>query len=365
MERQIEERRERLFRTMGDVGGDLIDTAEKRRFEMSLWRKWLPIAASLMLLVGLGLLVVPMFQSTAETEAVQTVETTEAAESTPEEMLQDSESGLENREPAADQQAAASGLERLVVQGMIYYVQAHYSAEHAELGTYLGTVTKADDPALVGAAVYGGGEPKEGQTLPLVIFVEYDGGYLYCLTYYAWDGPLFTAQDVREYWNIGKWDRLTQLFAVPELTFTEAGALSAEELVEFFLMTIQMEQKAGRRTEDLNRFLWSRQDVYVIPLEDVRAQLDRYLEGYVLEPEALTQYDRELDALILPSLQCTEKQVYLMPEQETSYDSENDVLTLVVSAYEEESGANRLFTRVYTIRFTEDRCCFESICERS
>jgi len=319
------------------------------------------VAVCMVLLVGLGLLVVPMFRSTVETEAVQTVEATQEAESTPEETLQDPEPGLENRKPAADQETAPSGLERLVVQGMIYYVQAHYSAEHAELGAYLGTVTKADDPALVGAAVYGGGEPKEGQTLPLVVFVEYDGGYLYCLTYYAWDGPLFTAQDVQEYWNIGKWDRLTQLFAVSELTFTEPEALSAEELVEFFLMTLQLEQKAGRRTEDLNRFLWSGQEGYVIPLKDVRAQLDRYLEGYVLEPEALPQYDWELDALKLPTLQCADPPVYLMPEQETAYDSEQNVLTLVVSAYEEENSVNRLYTREYIIRFAEDRCCFERI----
>lgn len=365
MEMQIYERRERLFRALSDVGGDLIDTAETRRFSAGAWRKWLPVAACMTLLVGLSLLALPVLRSGEEPEAAQIIEQsqqflTDTKGTVPEETIDEPKEGYGT---SGGQAYAAENWERLVIQGMIYYVQACYKAEDAELGTYLGTVTGADNPELVGAAVYAGGEPKEGQKLPLVVFVEHEGDYLYCLTYYAWDGPLCTAQDVQAQWEIGKWDWLLQHFAVPDVTFEEAAELTAEELLEFFLATLQLERAVGRRTTDLDRFLWSQQDVYVIPAEDVRNQLDRYLQGYVLNPAELEQYDPAVDAFILPVLAVQESSVYLMPEQGTVFEAETGVLTLVVSAYEDDDCRLRLYTRTYTIRLDEDGCYFEHIRE--
>ena len=56
-----EEKQERLFRALGDVGSDLIDMAEKQTFAPSHWRKWGSLAACLAVILCLSVLALPYF----------------------------------------------------------------------------------------------------------------------------------------------------------------------------------------------------------------------------------------------------------------------------------------------------------------
>ena len=52
---------ERLFRVLGDVGSDLIATAEQKVFARNPWRQIIPVAACLLAVVGLSLAAAPRF----------------------------------------------------------------------------------------------------------------------------------------------------------------------------------------------------------------------------------------------------------------------------------------------------------------
>ena len=80
---------------------------------------------------------------------------------------------------------------------------------------------------------------------------------------------------------------------------------------------------------------------YIIPMEDIAAQLDRYLDGNSWPRFA------ENRALVLKTLEA-ERQ----PETFAAAVFEEDRLILTTDCYE------------YIIRFTEDRCVYESIQER-
>ena len=172
--------------------------------------------------------------------------------------------------------------------------------------------------------------------MPLEIFVEQeDGRYLYCLTYYAWDGAACTLKEAQKMEDLSA-------FALGE-AFSDPAELTEPQLVRFFLRTLELERQTGRRTEDLNRYLWydAAEDCYIIPMEDIAAQLDRYLDGNSWPRFA------ENRALVLKTLEA-ERQ----PETFAAAVFEEDRLILTTDCYE------------YIIRFTEDRCVYESIQER-
>lgn len=54
-------KQEKMFRAVGDVGDDLIHMAQIRKFRPSVWRRVLPMAACLAVIVAVGALVVPKF----------------------------------------------------------------------------------------------------------------------------------------------------------------------------------------------------------------------------------------------------------------------------------------------------------------
>lgn len=317
-----EERSERLFRALGGVGGDLIDLAEKQVFRPGIGRRLLPVAVCLALLLGLTALIQPMFR--VETKDQAQMAAPALPEAAPAEQEKPSVLQWTNREAAAK--------ERLTVNGTIYYIEAVYEAQNAKLGQLVGTVD--------GAAVYAGGETwkpdRWGRDMPLEIFVEQaEGGYLYCLTYYAWDGAAYTMEDARELEDL-------TVFALGS-AFADPAELTEEQLVTFFLQTLELEQQAGRRTENLNRYLWydAAEDRYIIPMEDIAVQLDRYLDGYTWPRMA------EHRALVLQTLE-----MEWDPEGFAAAVFEEEYLILTTDRY------------VYTIRFAEDRCVYESIQER-
>ena len=350
-----ERRQELLFRAIGGVGGDLVDGAERKTFPLGFWRKWTPVAACLVLLTGLALWAGPWFLPgpAAPAEPQPPAQTAEPpmTEKPPEEQAKP--------EQPVEQEPLQPKV-RLIVFETEYYVEAYYPPDRVEPGPKLGVVASSDGAVLDGAAVYQAGEAKKenkaGQQIPLEIFVEYDGGYLYCISYFAWDGPLYTAEEIRELWQIGKWDTLLQVFGGGPV-FDDPAALTAEELRDFFLQTLRMEEAAGRRSRDLSRYLWEDGDRYLIPLEDVTDQLDRYLAGYVFTPRGQPWYDEAYEALVLDSLEPPET-LQLRPVNTTAF--EGDTLTLVADCCSDD-GRTVLERRTYTIRFTQNGCIYESI----
>lgn len=324
----MEERQERLLRAIGGVGGDLIATAEQKRFPMRVWQKWLPVAACLVLLVGLTALVLPILRTEPEMEvtmeAAQPVTQPEAETDT-----------VEQEETAAVQvlfrwsDEEVQPKERLIIGGTIYYVEAVYEAEREALGDWVAAVD--------GWNVYAGGSTwkpdKWGTSMPLEVFAAQEDGYRYCLTYYAWDGPTYTMEEAKAL------EDLTVLAL--GVDFADPADLTEEALVSFFLDTLALERQAGRRTVDLDRYLWydETKDVYVIPAEDVAAQLERYLEGWNW-PELA-----EHEALVLNTLEPAERE----EERFAAAVFDEDTLNLTTDK------------RTYTIRFTADGCLYQRI----
>jgi len=313
-----QERSENLFRAIGGVGGDLIDLAEKKTFRPGYLRRLLPLAACLTLFLALGLWLQDLFPVERETDLQLTAPPQAAA------PVESAAYRWSDRPITAK--------ERLTVNGTIYYIEAVYEAKSAKRGDQIGQVD--------GKAVYIGGETFKqdhwGREMPLEIFVEQeDGRYLYCLTYYAWDGAAGTMEEVRQMEDLSA-------FALGE-AFSDPAELTEAQLVRFFLRTLELERQMGRRTEDLNRYLWydAAEDCYIIPMEDIAVQLDRYLDGNSWPRFA------ENRALVLKTLEA-ERQ----PETFAAAVFEEDRLILTTDRYE------------YTIRFTEDRCVYESIQER-
>lgn len=365
----MEERKERLLRAIGGVGGDLIDAAEKRRFAAGPLRRLLPMAACLALLAGVGLLVLPWFQGTKEETA--RIEETVAEQEQPEQPEQPGQEELAEEMPAEDEgiteQPAAEPKERLVVLGTVYYVEAFYTDEEAAdyLGQRIGTVEQSDRTELAGEQVFMKKDCStqliNGKQVPLEIFVMQEKGYLYCLTYYAQAGPLLSFQEVLNQLEGGEGNDLRQLLAVDMPCFGEASELAAEDLLQCFLLTLKLERDAGNRTEDLDRYLWLEEDAYVIPTADVTRQLDRYLEGYEFKPEQWPGYDPQRQALILEELTPRASVGVLVPTGEPGWGTDGTVVWTYASRVAHADSTIPVELRNYVIRFTDSGWIYESI----
>ena len=351
-ERQLDPRGEWMFRAIGDVGSDLIDSAEHRRFAAGIWRRLAPLAACLVLLVGLGLLAAPLLQTPPQETAPATP--LPAEPSTP--VLEEQESVVQEYDDAV-----AVPKERLVVLDTVYYVEAHYTDAEAApyLGEALGTVSQADRPEAEGEMAYAkkdcGVLVRDGVELPLELFVVQEQGYLYCLTYYAQTGPLFS-EEMRQ----TGWQFLTPLLSLEIPLFDRAEDLSSEELLQMFLLSLELERLAGRRTEDLDCYLWQKKNAYVVPVEDLCRQLDRYLEGYVFDPEQCGAYDAGLQALVLEDLQPKEVQGVLRLLQ---VEDLGETLQVQVGRYPTRDSDTLVELRRYEIAWTQSGCVFRSIVE--
>lgn len=352
---------ERLFRAIGGVGGDLVDLAERRRYPVSRWKRLAPLAACLALLVGLGLLFAPAFHPKQEFALFEDV--VGPLPGTAEEMVQHSQTNA----PAEEAEPLPTAVEQLVVRDTIYYLEAVYSPEEASphLGTRLDVVEQADRPELAGAAVY----TKDGSTdrddLPLEIFIQGDGCYYYALTYYAPAGPVFTREEALALWsqweNSG-WMALSQTFALDAATFDRASDLNADELLQLFLLTLKLERELGKRTADLDRYLWLAEDgTYLVHPADLTRQLDRYLEGYHFLPEQCRAYDSDRAVLVLHSLEPTPSHGVLIPLEHSTFDPETGVLNLHVVRCADAVSREPLELRSYEIRFTETGCILDRI----
>lgn len=410
-------REEKLFRAIGEVGGDLIDMAEKRVFTPSRWRRWGSIAACLAVILCLSTLALPYFpmgcgssapnQNTSSDENLAVSADTAPADTAPEEV-DPADSGTTEESPETpgigteetDGVEAGRTKEQLVFLNTVYYPEALYSAEEARgyLSDYLGTVTDADQASLIGAPVYlksGSSVRQDGDTgVPLEIFVETGDGYLYCLTYYASAGAYFTFDQAQALWERGQEEALLQRFVMtlelgcPELQadpaaeapypweglldFSSPSELTARQLEYLFSLLLNQQTYGGYRSYDQYSYLWFQQETpegpewsgmdgcFVIPMADVTGTLDRYLDGYTLDPAQMDGYDAERDALILSTISGLGGERWLHI-QTARFDAETQTMVLTVVKYGDASGETVSAVREYTIRFAGGCCYYDSI----
>ena len=376
---------ERLFRVLSEVGSDLIATAEQKRFARSSWRRILPAAACLLLIVGIGLAAAPYLVTVQRPETAASAPAAEPArkDGVPETAVSVEEPATERSEAPAVNQKTARALgetkQQLVFWDTVYYVEAQYTEEETALllGDLLGAVAQADEPSLLEKPVYSrvGSETREDgkeRQIPLEIFVKNEGGYLYCLTYYHSGLPLMDWTELQYHWENGLFTELMELLVLPveesllaadlELSFFgQAGELTSEQLLHFFLITLQMERNWGTRTEDLDRYLWEYADGYLIMPEDVTRQLSRYLDLFTFDAETLDAYDPALGGIRLDTLKVeTSDRNLTMQVEEDGFelDEANKRINVTFGWYDE---AGLVKSRYYSICFREDRMVYASI----
>lgn len=387
---------EELFRAIGDVGGDLIDMAEKATFAPSRWRRWGSIAACLVVLAGLTALLLPYVTMGSGENSTATVLEAKPGAAPEEPAAEDMASVEEDTDSTAeaalktdmDGMNALASKEQLIFGDVIYYVEALYSDEEAQthLGRYLGTVTDADEEAYIGERVYqkSGSDMQDG--LPLEIFVLTEKGYLYCLTYYASAGAYCTWEEAEALLTDGEEALLDKFVTaveqgIPDTTdlwnFTDPSELGADQLAVWFRLVLNQQADTGYRSWDLYSYLWFQpmEDLpedseydqeggcYVIPLEDVTGVLDRYLDGYTLDPSELSGYDAEQDALILPAIRnlFDGEPQFALRLAWAEFVEETNTLHLTVERYTDETYETLTAVRTYTIRLENGGCYYDSI----
>lgn len=163
-------KKEKLFRALGDIGADLIEKAEFRTFAPGIWRRWAALAASLALVLSLGVLALPYFPmgcgssdtmapehaSKSESEAPESVE--DESES-PAELPDMEEEAVEEESTPEDNDAApedGAPYRTLTVAGKRYAVLPWPELElmESDIGEALGQVEAADAEEWLGCTAY-------------------------------------------------------------------------------------------------------------------------------------------------------------------------------------------------------------------
>jgi len=366
-------KQEVLFRALGDVGEDLIHMAETRKFR-NQWKKWASLAACLVLIVSLSALVLPYFpmgcgasmqkeEAAAAPEAPAAME--EAApemEEAPAEDQMKMESTTEESAPVEEEAPAeaapegsgaldtvpeSEGASVFTVCDTIYYLSDWVGAPEEtprDLGDYLGDVTDADDPALIGCPVYAeaysawfSNHAVDGQIVAQNVFVETPDGWRYATTGNEKTVSRFTVADVQSAIDNGETKWIIDTFVRPveaqQVELLEGGAVAdSETLNGLFLASLQM------NTGVAMDWLWIQEDLsLLVSPQDVERRLARFLDDFAYDPTETAAYDpaagmlrfsadelyQEANGLYLKRASVEGNQVWLwvgLPESDDLYD---------------------------------------------
>ena len=166
-------KQEKLFLALADIGDDLIERAETRRYSNSGWKKWVSLAASVVLVLCLGTLVLPALPIGCGSEGAPLAETDSSvyesiADDMKDEFVADDYEAVPEEAPAEQpetvtedgmkEEAAPEAEEQLllVIGGQQYAVEEWPELEisRADLGEPFGTVTAAFEEDLIGCSAY-------------------------------------------------------------------------------------------------------------------------------------------------------------------------------------------------------------------
>ena len=319
--------------------------AETRKF-YNQWKKWVSLAACLVLIVSLSALVLPYFpmgcgssKETAteecaapaaaekekaeapaeEAPAVQEEAKMESAteESAPVEEEAPVEEAPEAEAGVMDQIPEGHGVTQLTVCSTIYYLpdvlleDAYIDGKPGSLGEYIGDVTDSDDESLIGCAVYAvqhttwfSNHAVDGKSVPQNIYVEGPDRWLFGTTGNEKTVSRYTAADVQNAIDTGETQWIIDTFVKPVeaqvVDLLEGGKVAdSETLNGLFLASLQM--NAGTMVDWV---WWDNGGITVHP-EDVEQRLHRFLDEFTYDPTVTEAYDPETGLLHF-----TEKQVY-------------------------------------------------------
>lgn len=305
---------EKLFRALGDIGDDLLHMAEHRRFANG-WKKWASLAATLVLVVSLGLLALPYFPMGCGASAPDMNNSTAAdTETTPADRLPEDGTDTASK-PEIDQglydaaeqpeqaQVETAAKTTVVCGGTIYYLNESVvlpGQTPANLGEAVGTVTKSSDEALVGCTVYATTEATwftnnavDGWAVPNQIYVWNGQDYVYGTTFNEKIVSRYTAADVPAMSD----DQLVEIFAMPleaqdGIIDCVNGQMDSETMNLLFLASLSM--NTGLPLTDL----WDHDGTLEVPPEDVQRRLERFLDdASTYDPTQTSAYDPDTGML--------------------------------------------------------------------
>lgn len=373
-----EEKQERLFRAIGDVGADLVDMAEKQTFAPSRWRKWGSLAACLAVILCLGVLALPYFPSGCGSSSANESSASPSAAVTEDAATTNSTAEVAESEQAtvteADTAADAAVRTRFVFRYTYYYLTdrepSPLDTPPSVLGELLGEVEACEDETLVGCPVYRYLNTTEydnhsvnGLTVPQEIWVETEDGFRYAITLNEKTVARYTVDDVMEHLEADDSDWIVNTFvgALWEMDdFSEPSELTGEQLNRFLWYTCDMNTGVSPLT------LWREDDgAYIIPADEAAWRLSRVLDPVAYDPTETAAYDADRNALVYvyETLPLSDALVFLRLELLEMIDE--NTLLLYVSEYgtdaDLDSEAARLTTREFMIRFDEDAWRYLSI----
>ena len=380
-------KKEMLFEALSEVGDDLIMMAEHKRFA-SPWRKWGQTAAVLAVVVCLGVLALPYFpmgcgssaeraEGPAATSAVLTMdaETEECAVevSVEEAVTEESEVSYTVSDTEADagaedgaQTLRAEPLTRIVCRGTYYYIRDDVQIDGVPpLGEELDPISHSDDHSLVGCRVFTvphstwfGNYAVNGEPVTQEIYIQTLSGYRYGTTYNEKVVSRYTIDDVRQAVNKENFEWLAETFVQPiemagGVDFTDSSELSSEELNTVFYAGTAMNTGVAVA----NMWIDDKTEEYVVPIDDIKWRLDRFLDsGYVYEPEETAFYDEARHALACPVAKVKYDRVDMVVHAAEIFDENK--LYLLISLPDQQG-----LTKEYIIRFDGDSWRYETIHE--
>lgn len=310
---------EKLFRALGEIGDDLLHMAEHRRFSNG-WKKWASLAATLALVISLGLLALPYFpmgcgagspnqnltsSSAAPEEAPETASPNEAA-AAPQETDQDT---ADVETPVTDQ-GQTTAKTTVVCGGTIYYLNETVvlpGQTPANLDREVGTVTQSSDESLVGCTVYATTDATwftnysvDGWIAPNMIYVWDGRNYLYGTTCNEKTVSRYSVSDVEQMLETNRGSQLVEIFAAPleaqdGIIDCINGQMDSETMNLLFLASLQM--NTGLPLTDL----WDQDGTLVVSPQDVTRRLERFLDDVsAYDPAQTGAYDPDTGMLRFP-----------------------------------------------------------------
>ena len=132
-----------------------------------------------------------------------------------------------------------------------------------------------------------------------------------------------------------------------ELIFEDPDEIPSETLCMFFLYSLDTDNYY----EEYEKLWYNEKDnMFHIPIKDIKTHLDRYFEHYSLDPTKIYGYSASENAVVINTITGFGGDVWTkVKDKEFDYDQ----LTLVVDFYEDSNFQKIIETKEYVFRFYE------------
>ena len=334
---------ENLFLALGEVGGDLVELAERGTFRPNLWRRWGAVAACMALLIGLASWALPKFSGGA---------------------------GILNGAASESAVIPEAPTEMVRFRYTYYYLDEELLEAPDDLSTMLGVVEAADDETMIDCPVYLRAGATEytnhsvhGLTVFDQIYVQLPEGYVLATTYNEKSLSRYGYDDVVQAVESGDTAWVVESFAAPliryapEVIFETPEMLNSEQLNLLFLASTQL----NTGVDVSQQWLSADGSRYVVPTADVRWRLDRFLTEYEYWPSQTRDYVAGADALEFSADRLRQEQPLYLALTNSALLPDSSTVILTVTQYADENLAQPLQSYTYEIHFFVDSWHYERI----